>query len=302
MSATNRAATINKLQKVLKQNFQPVKPPADRSVLEHLLYACCLEDADFEQADEAFARLQESYFDWNEVRVTTVNELTESVGCLADPSAAANRIKSALHALFESHYSFDLDFLKKENLGKAVQRFQSYKGVTPFVVSYVTQNGLGGHSIPIDGSAIDLALVIGLITEKEAAKHAIPGLERAVPKTKGVEFGSLLHQLAVSFRRAPHAPATRKLILDIDADAKDRYPARRGKKAATAEPETKAKAKTATKKKAPAAKATTKSTKASAKKDAPAPAKKKAAKPKAAATKKPAKKSASKSLARKKPR
>lgn len=315
MSASNRAAIINKLSKVLKKHFQPVKPPSDRTVLEHLLYACCLENADFEQADEAFARLQESYFDWNEVRVTTVAELTESMGCLPDPAAAAMRLKSALHAVFEGQYSFDLDFLRKENLGKAVSRLEGYKGVTPFVVAYVSQNGLNGHAIPIDAAAISLASVIDLITEKEAEKGVVPGLERAIPKTKGVEFASLFHKLAVEYHNGPFKPEVRKIVLEIDPDAKDRFPKRGGKKTAEAEAEqgkvTKSASKKAAPKKAAPKKETTKKPVAS-----------KTTSKKKAATKKPAgsvkkttkkksivksagpreKKSATKTLARKKPR
>ena len=43
--------------------------------LEHLLYGCLLETARYDAADEAFAKLKELYFDWNEIRVTTVTEV-----------------------------------------------------------------------------------------------------------------------------------------------------------------------------------------------------------------------------------
>ena len=65
MPASNRAALISKAQKVLSKHFTPVNQ-VERPVLEHLLYACCLENNRYEVADETFARLQESMFDWNE--------------------------------------------------------------------------------------------------------------------------------------------------------------------------------------------------------------------------------------------
>ena len=71
MSAANRANLIAKVQKVCKKHFQSVKPSESRNVFETIIFGCCLEDATFEQAEEGFARLQELYFDWNEVRVTT---------------------------------------------------------------------------------------------------------------------------------------------------------------------------------------------------------------------------------------
>ena len=96
MSVSNRAALINKTYKVLKKYYAPVTPPANRSVLEHLLYACCLQNASPEAADEAFAKLQQAFFDWNEVRVTTIIELAETMSALPDPAESATRLKRSV--------------------------------------------------------------------------------------------------------------------------------------------------------------------------------------------------------------
>lgn len=318
-ASTNRADLINKLFKVAKKHFEPIKPPADRSVLDHMLYACCLEDSDYEAADEVFARLQEDFLNWNEVRVTTVAELADVMKKLHDPKGAALRFRQTLHGMFETHYQFDLDFLKKENLGKAVQTLEKYRGTTPFIVSYTAQAGLAGHSIPVDDALLLLLYVIGAISESEMEKRKIPGLSRVIPKAKGVEFASVVHQLAVAFYRSRFNKNTRDILLQIAPDAKDRFPKRGGgKKKVEAEEKKPAKKKAA--KAAKAEKAPAKATKKTAKKKTPvkkkttkktaavkkAPAKKKAAK-KSKTTKKAAKKtgkkkSPTKRLARKKPR
>ncbi len=222
MSNPNRSALINTLFKVLAANYHACEPPADRTLFEHLMYAFCLEDARAEAADEAFARLQQTFFDWNEVRVTTVSELAETLASLPDPPAAAKRLKHALQHIFESHYSFDIEAIKKQNLGKAIKDIEVIRGVTPFVVAYVTQHGLGGHAIPMSTSIVDLLVVIGIVTEAEARRNRIPGLERAVPKAKGIEFASLLQQIAADFKLMPDNSRLRTLLLQIDPEAKDR--------------------------------------------------------------------------------
>ena len=108
MATSNRAAIINKIHKVLKKHYKPITEQTDRSLLENLLYACCLQNASYEKADEAFAAIQRPFFDWNEVRVTTVSELAEVIGELPDPLEAASNIKRTLQSVFESTYSFDL--------------------------------------------------------------------------------------------------------------------------------------------------------------------------------------------------
>ena len=224
--STNRSAIISKVYKVLKKHYKPVAPPADRTALEHLLYGCLLENSRFEAADEAFARLKELYFDWNEIRVTTVTELAEGMAGVPDSSAAAQRVKKSLQSIFEANYSFDIETLKKQNLGKAEKDLEKVSGATPFVRAYVTQNALGGHSIPVSKGAIDALHAVGVITDAEADKGQVPGLERAIPKNKGVEFGSLLQQLGADLLASPGSGKLKAVLSEIDPEFKDRLAAR----------------------------------------------------------------------------
>jgi endonuclease-3 len=227
--STNRAAAIAKLYKVLKKHYKPIEPPANRTALEHLLYSCLLENARHEAADEAFAKLKELYFDWNEIRVTTVTELAEGMGGIPDASAAAQRVKKSLQSVFEGGYSFDMEGLKKQNLGKAEKDLEKISGSSPFVRSYVTQQALGGHSIPISKGAIDILHAVGIISDSEADKGQVPGLERAIPKNKGVEFGSLLQQLAADLVASPGSSKVKSILAEIDSDFKDRLSARQAR-------------------------------------------------------------------------
>ena len=59
-------------------------------------------------------------------------------------------------------------------------------------------------------------------------------MERAIPKNKGVEFGSELHQLGADFTANPYAPALQQILLQIDPDCKERLPKRRAAKAEAA--------------------------------------------------------------------
>src|ERR1043165_5050261 len=107
MTTPNRTAIISKVYKVLKKHYKPLSPPTDRTALEHLLYGCVLENSRYDAADEAFAKLKELYFDWNEIRVTTVTELAEGMAGIPDAMGAAQRVKRSLQSIFASSYSFD---------------------------------------------------------------------------------------------------------------------------------------------------------------------------------------------------
>jgi endonuclease-3 len=326
---TNRTAVISKVYKVLKKHYKPAAPPADRTALEHLLYGCLLENARLELADEAFAKLKELYFDWNEIRVTTVTELAEGMSGIPDSAAAAQRIKRSLQSIFEANYSFDIELLKKQNLGKAEKDLERVNGTTPFVRAYVTQNALGGHSIPVSKGAIDVLYAVGVINDSEADKGIVPGLERAIPKNKGVEFGSLLQQVGADLLASPGSSKLKALLAEIDPEFKDRLADRQGRleaaaaaavvaakeardkaradaraaAAAVAKPAPKGSAKDAAKSAGKAASAPEagkpKEKEIAKSKPAPPPAKKK---PEPQAAEKESRQSAAKGLAKKKPR
>jgi len=193
-------------------------------VLEHLLFACVLEDARYEPAEEAFAALRHTFYDWNEVRVTSISELSEIMSAIPNPRAAANRIKRVLHSIFEELYCFDLEEKRKNNLGPTVKWLEKMDGTTKFVVAYVVQSALGGHSIPVDAGTLAAFRVLDLLTEKELAAGEVPGMERAVSKSKGVEFGSLVHQLGADYLANPFSPQVREILLAIDPEASKRFP------------------------------------------------------------------------------
>lgn len=288
MSTSNRAGLITKIFKVLKKYYKPAISRQDRSLLEHVLYGCCLENSTAEAVDEVFARLEQNYFDWNEIRVTSIAELSLSMASLSDPTEAARRLKGALHGIFETHYAFDIDALRKQNLGAAVKEFQQLGKLTRFGLAYVTQHGLSGHTIPINRTSLQLLVWLGLISEAEAAAYRVPGLERTISKKQGPDFGSLLHQLAVDFAASPFSPRVRNILVEIAPEVKDRLPKRavrkaavKSKKKATVKDKKKVADKSPTKKKADAKGAQKKETKKKAaakkvsRKAAKTPAKKK---------------------------
>ncbi|HUT88957.1 MAG TPA: hypothetical protein VMY37_05655 [Thermoguttaceae bacterium] len=230
MAVPSRTSQLNKVQKVLKKHYQTVAPDPNRSVFEQLVFACCLENAHYDRAEEAFAALEHNFFDWNEIRVTTIRELSEVMARLPDPPAAANRVKRVLQSVFESTYSYDLEELRKKNLGPAVELLRKIDGTTNFTVAYATQAALGGHAIPVDEGVLEALCVVGLITEKDLEAGAVSGLERAIAKSKGLEFASQLHQLGADFVDDPCAHAVQQILLEINPDARDRLPKRRTRK------------------------------------------------------------------------
>jgi endonuclease-3 len=199
------ATTTNK-QRVLTQLFALHKkaheapPPEPRPVLEQFLYALCRQDATREQADRAFRRLRDSFFDWNEVRVSSVRELEEALAGLPNAEARAERLIAFLQEVFETTFSFDLEGLHKKGLKQAAKQLLRYRSADDYVGAWVLQQSLGGHAIPVDGPTLRVSRRLGLIDgDQDDPEAQRASLEHLVPKAKGAAFGELVSTVAAEY-------------------------------------------------------------------------------------------------------
>jgi len=136
------ATTANR-QKIVTQLFAALgkhtkaKPAESRPVLEQFVYAILRENATRDAADQAFKTLQDRFYDWNEVRVSSSLEIIETLdGVVCDPEARAQRIIDFLQEIFETTYSFDLDplleVLQKKGLKQASKQLLRYQAANDY--------------------------------------------------------------------------------------------------------------------------------------------------------------------------
>jgi hypothetical protein len=214
------------MHKALRAQYKPVTPNTTRPMLEQVLYACCLENAPYDVAEKALQRLLQGYFDLNEVRVTTVVELAETLHDLPDPARAALALRRVLQSVFESSYAFTLENAKKHSIAHGIKTLEHLHGATPFVVNFVASTTLGGHFVPLDHGAIAALYLAGVIPLEEYHSGNVAGIDRLIAKKAGVEFSSLLHQFGVDVLTNLHGTAVKKVLQAVNPAAKDRFPKR----------------------------------------------------------------------------
>jgi len=193
---TNKQRLLTQIFTSLKKRYEPAEPEA-RPVFEQFLYAICREGAPRELADRAYRNLQEHFFDWNEVRVSSVREVEECLGKLADAEVRATRLLSFLQEVFETTFSFDLESLHKKGLKQAAKQLARYQAANDFVVSWVVQHSLGGHAIPLDVPSLRVLRRLGLLDDDQEDLEALrASLEHLIPKSRGPLFSELISALA----------------------------------------------------------------------------------------------------------
>jgi endonuclease-3 len=199
MATPSKAQLLNEVQTLLKKRY---KPRSDRSngrltVLEAVVYGVCHEGSTREQANQALSRFKDGFFDWNEVRVSTINEIEAALAGLGDTEPRAQRIRRFLRQLFERTYSFTLESVTKKTLKDATKALQEYEALgSDYVLATVIQQALGGHAIPIDEPTRRVLERLGIA---ESGGDNLPLraiLERAVPKNRSAEFVDLIEELA----------------------------------------------------------------------------------------------------------
>ncbi|MDR1535993.1 MAG: hypothetical protein LBU64_13020 [Planctomycetota bacterium] len=93
-------------KKITGPGPHPLRP------LEHLAFAV-MEAAGVEVKAilESLAQLRKEFVDWNEIRVTRVQELSRSLGDLPNPEKIANSLKEEYNIFFEKLGSLDFGFV-----------------------------------------------------------------------------------------------------------------------------------------------------------------------------------------------
>jgi endonuclease-3 len=196
MAAQSKTQLLNTVHTLLKKRYK-LEPREERmSVLEAVLYAICHEGTTRENANQALSRFKDAYYDWNEIRVSPIHDLQESLVGTPRRHERAESLRRFLRQLFEKTYGFSLEGLTKKPLKEAIKALQEYEAPrSDFVLATVIQKALGGHAMPIDGR-VRLALErLGVADADVETATLRAALERAIPKNRGQDFIDLMEEL-----------------------------------------------------------------------------------------------------------
>ncbi len=197
MAAPSKAQLLTDVHSLLKKRYK-LEPRTTRlTVLEAVVYGICHEGTTREQANQALARFKDDFFDWNEVRVSSLEEIQGVLAGLSDPEGRAFRIRRFLRQLFDKTYGFNLDHLLKKPLKESIKALQEFEALqSDYVLATVIQQALGGHAIPIDVPFRRTMERLGVVEEGVDNAALRSALERAIPKNRGAEFVDLIEELS----------------------------------------------------------------------------------------------------------
>lgn len=195
-TAADKQAITKKLVTLLKKRYRSKPAQNDHSVLETMLYGICLEDSPAPKADAAMQRLIDAFHDFNEMRVSSITELSAALSQLDHAELRGMRVRNTLQYVFEKQFAFDFEVLRKKTLEQAQRQLQKIKELSAFVRLYTIQQSLGSHVIPLDDSGNFAVQWLGLAELGESPEQAAESLKSVVRKADAPLYCHLLRCLA----------------------------------------------------------------------------------------------------------
>lgn len=194
--AADKSQVCRKLVQALQKLYGKTVPVIEQPVLETMLFGVCLEDNRWDQAETSLKSLIGSYFDLNEIRVSSISELAAALAPLKDAEWKGLRIRAILRFVFESTYTYDFEKLRRQTQEQAVKSLKKVRELSPFVRDFILQEILGSHIVCLDSSMFKASRWLGLVPLSMDQTEAAEFLKGGLRKSEVSEFCHLLRCLS----------------------------------------------------------------------------------------------------------
>lgn len=221
---SSRQKELKKLYKKLKKRYpdDPIVLPRDRKTLEHLVFAVFLENAKRESACAAFAAMERYYIDWNEIRVSTANEIADVVDMIPDATRAGERLRRLLQWIFDATYKFDLEDLRAQGRSAVVEFLKTVPFSTAFMNDYAALFGVGEGPLPLSEGALRVLRLLDFVVVSADGREIVPELDGAFEGEEALDFFFALHELGVEMLDDELRPDAIKFLRSFDAAVDER--------------------------------------------------------------------------------
>ncbi len=201
------AQRLQKLYRGLKRVHPKVEKTSYDDPIDALIYGIVSERISETASQRAMRGFRDTFVDWNDLRVSRVEEIVEVLHeDTAASRATASALTTALRAVFDEYHTLSLQNLKKIGKRPAKQALEGLDGMDAYVVGYCMLTSLQGHAIPLTGQMTDY-LKRHEVVDPEADEQDIEGfLTRQIAAKNAYEFYELLRRESES----PKVAGTRK--------------------------------------------------------------------------------------------
>jgi hypothetical protein len=193
VSASDHAAAFQNAIDYLATVYEPADKGEDLEPIRQLVYSFLLWDCTTNRADNAFKRLEDTYVDMNDLRVSRTEEIMGVLGKTyprADERVA--RIKASLRDIYLREHAVSLASLREGGKREARKYLESLEGMHHFVAARVALLGMDSHAVPIEERLYDKFIKAEIFEPDTPIEKAAGSIERHVKASEGLETYLLL--------------------------------------------------------------------------------------------------------------
>ncbi len=186
---TMYAGRIKKAFTKARSSYTSIDPPPLDDPLNRLCIAMFGSAVGDERGEKFTSRLLAHMVDWNEIRVSTVEEIEATIGSAPQSAKARCRpLLDALASVYECENVLSLDRLHTLGRRDARTYLEALKGVDDYAVASVTLWSLGGHAIPVDDRLLEALQIADLVHPQASRGEVQAFLERHISAADAKDF------------------------------------------------------------------------------------------------------------------
>lgn len=146
---------IEKLRRVaglLKAAYGRQRKKKTLNPLDQLILDLLAENSSERRARQGFKRLKTDFVDWNETRVSSLNEIESAISMVAQAPAKAALVKKILVEIFTGHHRVALDFLREATDAVAGRYLGHFEGLGKKTIANcvrVLKQGISGPTFEV---------------------------------------------------------------------------------------------------------------------------------------------------------
>lgn len=194
-NSKEHAQRLRKLYRGLKRAHPKVEKVTYEDPAEALIWGIVSEKMSESAAGRALREIRGAFVDWNDLRVSRLEEVAEALGGNGTSSrATASALTAVLRSIFDEHHKISLQTLRKLGKRPARQGLEKLDGVSRFAVNYCLLTALQAHAIPLTGEMVAYLKRNEIIDANASEEDIESFVARQVSARNAYEFYALLRR------------------------------------------------------------------------------------------------------------
>lgn len=240
MSSPKKVKKVRKylrlMEKKLGRPYNPHrKPLMDQLVFFHLY---CFGGST--KGKKVLRAFREEYVDWNEVRVSPLGQLGETISESGITPEVARTVKSFLNEIYNEHNSLEIEFLREDTQENYRKHFNRVNSLAPGAVQFLMLVNKDYNAVPPEQPVKRVSERLGLVTANSTKGKLNKTFRSIIPEKEALRF----FLLAIEHGRTictPESPKCKTCPMEKDCDFADKLKKEKARKTASSKKKTKKK-------------------------------------------------------------